>query len=127
MHRLLCFPVNHGQNVDLDHVSKTGELLERFLCRAGQPLQLPGHDIHHVVAVALGTDAIHIPLPSARYRVEREQPLFGQRSKELDGEESPSLGSVDELVDIVEPEGARAISCILAPASRIASSVRMSA
>ena len=90
---------------------------------AGKPLQFPGHKIHHVIGVALGADAIHAPLPSPRDRVEREQPLLGQRREELDREEriSASLllhqlrqgprtlrlamhGIGDELADIVEPE-----------------------
>ena len=88
-----------------------------------KPLQLPGQKIHHIIGVALGADAIHVPLPGRRDRVEREQPLFGQRREELDREERISAGLLlhqlrqgprtlrlamqgigDELADIVEPE-----------------------
>ena len=62
-------------------------MLQAFLGGARKPLQLPGHEIHHVVGIALGADAIHIPLPSLRDLVERKQPLFGQRREELDREE----------------------------------------
>ena len=111
----------------------------------GKPPQLPGHEIHDVVGVALGADAIDVPSPGGRDGVEREQPLLGQRGEELDREERIAAGLLvhqlrqrlralrlamqgigDEPADIVESEsGASTISCTRASASRIASSVRM--
>jgi hypothetical protein len=38
-----------------------------------EPLQLPGDEIHNVVGVAFGADAIHVPLPTPRDRVENKQ------------------------------------------------------
>ncbi len=95
----------------------------RFLGGGRKPLQLLGHEIHHVIGEALGADAIHVPLPGPRDRVEREQSLFGQRREELDHEERISAGLLlhqlrqgphtpqlamhgigDELADIVESE-----------------------
>ena len=124
VHRLLCFPVNQGQGGDLGDIAQAGELFQGFLGGGGEPLQLPGHEIHHVVGVAPGADAIDVPLPGRRDWVEREQPLFGQRREELDREERIAAGLLlhqlrqgpralrlamqgigDEPADIVEPEG----------------------
>ena len=124
VHRLLCFPVNQGQSSDLGDVAQARELFQDFLGGCGQPPQLPGHEIHHVVGVALGADVIDVPLPGWCDWVEREQPLFGQRREELDREEGIAAGLLvhqlrqrpralrlamqgvgDEPADIVEPEG----------------------
>ena len=76
VHRLLCFPMNQGQGGDLGDIAQAGELFQRLLGSGGEPLQLAGHEIHHVVGVALGADTIDIPLPSWRGWVEREQLLL---------------------------------------------------
>ena len=81
------------------------------------------HEIHDVIGVALRADAIDVPSPGRRDRVEREQPLFGQRREELDREERIAAGLLvhqlrqrpralrlamqgvgDEPADIVESE-----------------------
>ncbi len=87
VHRLLRFPVNQGQGRDRDDIAQASELFQGFLGGGRKLLQLCGHKIHHVIGVALGADAIHVPLPGLRDRVEREQPLFCQRREELDREE----------------------------------------
>ncbi len=122
--RLLRFPQHQRQRGDLDDIAKARELCEGFLRRRGEPLELPSDELHHVVGVVLGADAIHVPLPRARGRVEREQPLFGQLREELDREKRIPAGLLvyqprqgaralrlamegvgDESADIVEPEG----------------------
>jgi len=85
--RVLCCPANQGQVGGQSLIAQAGELLQEFLAGARKPLELPGHEIHNVVGVALGADAIHLPLPSPRDLVERKQPLFCQRGEELDREE----------------------------------------
>src|SRR6202165_1458442 len=98
VYRLLSCPVNQGEGGDLGDIAQAGELFQGFLCGGGQPLELPGHEIHHVVGVALGTDAVDVPSPRPRYRVECQQPLVGQRDKELDREERIAAGLLlDEL------------------------------
>ncbi len=92
VHRLLCCPVNQGQRGDLGDIAQASELFQGFLGGGRKPLQLPGHKIHHVIGVAPGADAIHVPLPGPRDRIEREQPLFGQRGEELDREERIAAG-----------------------------------
>src|ERR1700730_14262721 len=124
VHRLFSCPVNQGQSGDLGDVAQAGELFQGFLRGDGESLQLPGHEVHDVISVALGADVIDVPLPAWRDWVEREQPLFGQRRKELDREKWITTGLllhqlrqgpcalrpamqriVDEPVDIIEPEG----------------------
>ena len=123
-HRLFCFPVNQGQGRDLGDIAQAGELFQGVLGRGGEPLQLAHHEIHHVVGIALGADAIHVPFPHVRGRVEREQPLLRQRGKKLDREERIAAGLLvhqlrqglcslrramqgigHEPADIVQPEG----------------------
>ena len=144
VHRLLCFPVNQGQGGDLGDVAQAGELFQGFLGGGGEPLQLLDHEIHHVVGVALGADAIDVPLPGWRDGVEREQPLFVQRREELDREERIAAGLLvhqlrqgpralrlamqgvgDEPADIVEPE--RRQHDLLRPSLRPCGSPRASA
>jgi hypothetical protein len=44
-----------------------------------QAAQLRDHKVRHIVGVALGVEAIEIPVPAHRIMIEAEQPLFGQR------------------------------------------------
>jgi hypothetical protein len=94
-----------------------------FLSGGGEALELSGHQIHHVVGVALGADAVYVPSPSWYGWVEREQLFFGQRGKELDRKERIAAGLLlhhlcqgprvlrlavqsigDKPADIVDPE-----------------------
>ena len=90
--RLLRFPVNQRQGGDLDDIAQAGELFQGFLAGGGEPLQLRGHEFHHVIGVVPGADAIDVPSPGRRDRVEREQPFIGQRHDELDREERIAAG-----------------------------------
>ena len=90
--RVLRFPENQGQGGDLDDVTQAREVFEGVLCGGGKPLELCGHEFHHVVRVVLGADAIDVPLPGERDGVEREQPFLGQRREELDREERIPAG-----------------------------------
>ncbi len=92
VHRFLCCPVNQGQGGGRGDIAQAGELFQGFLGGGRKPLQLAGHKIHHVFGIALGADPIHVPLPSPSNRVEREQPLIGQRREELNGEKRISAG-----------------------------------
>ncbi len=92
VHRFLCCPVNQGHGGGRGDIAQAGELFQGFLGGGRKPSQLPGHEIHHVVSVALGTDAVDVPSPGPRNRVECQQPFFGQRDKELDREERISAG-----------------------------------
>jgi hypothetical protein len=123
VHRLLCLLVNQSQGGDVGDVPKAGELFHRLLGRDREPLQLLHHEIHNIVGVTNGADAIDIPSPGRRDRVEREEPFFVQRREELDREERIAAGLIvhqlrqgpralrlamhgvgDEPTDVVEPE-----------------------
>ncbi len=74
--RLLRFPVDQGQGGDLGDIAQAGELFQGFLGGGGEPLQLPGHEIHHVVGEALGADATRCPIAKpARLGRTRAAPL----------------------------------------------------
>ena len=53
----------------------------------GEPLHLFDHEIDDVIGVAPGADAIRVPSPGRRGRIECEEPVFVQRREELDREE----------------------------------------
>ena len=57
-----------------------------------QALELPHHEIRHVVSVALRANPSQVPDPGGRIRVEPEQPFLGQRREELDCEERIAAG-----------------------------------
>src|SRR5258706_736187 len=84
MDQLLGFSIHLRQRNDLAGVTQTSELLQGYLGDLGQPLQLPNHEIHHVVRETLGTDPFHVPLPGERTRVECDQPFFRQCGEKLD-------------------------------------------
>src|ERR1700683_507111 len=55
-------------NDEIGDIAQAGELFQGILGRGGKALQLPHHQIHDVICVVLGADAIHIPLHSPLYR-----------------------------------------------------------
>ena len=83
---LVRFPENDRKHRDLGDVAEAGELLQRRLGLDGQAGQLPDHEVHHIVGVPLGVNAIELPAPARRVMIEAEQPLFGERRNELNGE-----------------------------------------
>ena len=92
MHRLLCFPVNQGQRGNLRRVPQTGELFQGLLGGRRESLQLAHHQLHHVIGVALGVNALEIPGPARGIMIEGEHAFFGERGQELDGEEWIAAG-----------------------------------
>ena len=76
----------------LSAASEAGELLQRVLRFGRQAGELPDHEIHHVIGIALGVNAIDIPRPARRIMIEGEQPLFGECRNELNGEERVAAG-----------------------------------
>ena len=123
MRRASLFALDQDQNEGFRGVAQTGELFQGVLGGRRQSPQLPGHKVHHVAGVVLGADAIDVPLPAWRGRVEREQSFFGQLREELDRKEWITAcllvnelrqrprafqvamqGAADEPADIVEPK-----------------------
>ena len=83
---LVRFPENDRNHRDVGKVAEAGELLQRRLGLSGQARQLPDHEVHHIVGVPLGVNAIELPAPARRVMIEAEQPLLGERRNELNGE-----------------------------------------
>ena len=44
-------------------VSKAGKLLQRVLSLDREAVQFPNHEVHHIVGVTFGVNAIEIPRP----------------------------------------------------------------
>src|SRR3984957_12541539 len=86
------FPQNDRKHRDLGGVAEAGELLQRRLGLDREAGQSSAHEVHHVGGVPLGVNAIELPAPARRVMIEAEQPLVGQREKELDREERISAG-----------------------------------
>src|ERR1700692_215315 len=86
------FPQNDRKHRDLGGVAEAGELLQRRLGLDRQAGQSSDHEVHHVVGVPLSVNAIELPAPARRVMIEAEQPLVGQRDKELDREERIAAG-----------------------------------
>src|SRR6202163_3216356 len=89
---LVRFPQNDRKHRDLGGVAEAGELLQRRLGPDRQAGQSSDHEVHHVVGVPLVVNAIELPAPARRVMIEAEQPLVGQRDKELDREERIAAG-----------------------------------
>ena len=53
---------------------------------------MPDHQVHDVVGVSLGVNALEIPGPARRIMIEGEHSLFGERRDELNGEERIAAG-----------------------------------
>src|SRR5436190_6192030 len=83
---LLRGPVNDRKCRDFVDVAEAGKLLQCSLGLGGQAGQLPDHQVHHVVGVTLGVNAIETPGPARVAMVEGQQSLFGERREELDRE-----------------------------------------
>src|SRR6202030_3333600 len=80
-------PESDRKHCDLGGVADAGQLSQSSLCLTGQAGQLPDHQLHDIVGVALGANAIEIPGPACRVMVEAEKSLFGERRNELNREE----------------------------------------
>ncbi len=92
VHLLLRGPENDRKHRDRGDVAKAGELLQRLLRFGRQAGELADHEVHDIVGVTFGVNAIEIPGPARRVMIEAEQPLLGERVQELNGEERIAAG-----------------------------------
>src|SRR5215831_14591132 len=76
---LLRILVNRRQQVDLRAIAYTGQLLQCSLSSDGKAVQLRHHEVHYIIGVTLGVNAIEVPRPSLICMIEGEQSLFVQR------------------------------------------------
>ena len=84
---LLRGPVNDRKHGDFGGVAEAGELLQRSSSFHRQASEFADHQVHHIVGVTLGVNAIEIPRPLRGAVIEGKQALFGKRRQELKGEE----------------------------------------
>ncbi len=84
----LCLrgPEHDGQERDVGNVAEAGQLLQGFPGLDGQAAQLGHHEVHDVLGVPLGMDALEVPRPARMHMIEGEQPLVGERRNELHDE-----------------------------------------
>ena len=52
-----------------------------------QTAQLSDHEVHHIIGVSFGVNAIEIPGPARGIMIKGEQSFLGERRNELNGEE----------------------------------------
>ena len=60
-------------------VAKAGELPQRRLGGLGQAAQLADYEVHDIVGVTLGVNAIEIPAPLRIVMIKGEQTFVGER------------------------------------------------
>src|ERR1700757_3401150 len=77
---------DHRKCRDLGDVSETSQKLQRLLRFGGQSGEFPDHEVHDIVGVTLGVNAIEIPAPAPIVLIEGEQALSDQCRGELNGE-----------------------------------------
>src|SRR5215510_13135108 len=87
LHLLLRSVENGRERRDLGEISETGHLLQCRLRLSRQTDELPDHEVHHIVGVSLGVNAIDIPRPAPSIMIEGKHFFFGERRNELNGEE----------------------------------------
>ena len=85
MDRLLRCAADQAKRRDFGDISEACEKLQRRLGCRGQPGQFPDHEVHHIVGVPLGVNAIEIPAPARRVMVKGKQALVVERVQELNG------------------------------------------
>ena len=89
---LLRCPEDDRKRRDVGDVAETGQLLQRVLRFGRQAGELSDHEVHDVVGVSLGVNAVEIPGPARRIMIEGEHSLFGERRDKLNGEERIAAG-----------------------------------
>src|SRR5258705_13280216 len=61
---LLRCPVHESKRRDCCAVSQARQLLECLPCVAGQAVELPDHEVNHIVGITLAANASPVPRPS---------------------------------------------------------------
>src|SRR5258708_11555147 len=84
--RLRC-PENERQKRDLGGAAETSKLVQGRLSFGREARELADHEVHHIVGVPLGANALEVPAPAGAAMIEGEQVRVGKRVKELNDEE----------------------------------------
>src|SRR5271154_1275184 len=87
MNLLLRDLENDRKHDHFGNAAETSELLQRLLRFGGQAIELPRHEVHDIIGVSLGVDAIEVPGPARHFMIEKQQALFGERLQKLNHEE----------------------------------------
>src|ERR1700751_1903385 len=83
---LVRFSKKDRKGLDFGDVAEAGELLQRHLGLGRKAGQLPDHEVHYIIGVPLGVEAIELPTPTHRVVIEAEEPLLREHRNELNGE-----------------------------------------
>src|ERR1700733_1305801 len=84
---LLRGPEDDREGLGGRDVSNTSQLLQRILRLVRQATEPADHQVHNVIGVSLGMNAVEIPGPARSIMVEGEHSRLGERRDELNGEE----------------------------------------
>src|SRR6516165_6276447 len=80
-------PENDRMHRDFGGIAETGHLLQRQLRFGRQAGQLRDQEVHHIIRVTLGVNALEIPGPARSLMIKGEHSVGGERRDELNGEE----------------------------------------
>ena len=83
LHYLLRVLVNRCKQGEVRAIAQTSKVLQGFLRLDWQAVQLSDHEIHHIVGVAFGVNAIDVPGPPPGAVIERQQRFLCKRVNEL--------------------------------------------
>ena len=85
-------PEGYGERFGVDDVTQTRQILERSARCGRRAGELSDHEVHDIVGVALVVNALKIPIPLLRLRIESEEPLAGEGVEKLNREERIAAG-----------------------------------
>src|SRR5215467_11828341 len=80
-------PEDDRMHRDFGGIAETGHLLQRRLRLGREAGQLRDQEVHHIISVALGVNALEIPGPARSIMIKGEHSFVGERKNELNGEE----------------------------------------
>src|SRR5215475_4077603 len=72
---------------DFGGIAETGHLLQRQLRFGRQAGQLRHQEVHHIIGVTLGVNAVEIAVPARSIMIKDEHSFVGERRNELNSEE----------------------------------------
>src|SRR5262249_42936052 len=84
---LLGLSQNERKHRDVGDAAEASKLPQRVLRFEGKPRQLSDHQVHYIVGVSLGVNAVEIAVPARSIMVKDEHSFVGERRNELNGEE----------------------------------------
>ena len=80
-------PEGYDERFGVDDVAQTRQILERSARCGRRAGELSDHEVHDIVGVALGVNALKIPFPALRLGIKGEQALVGEGVEKLNRKE----------------------------------------